>query len=192
MRVNGKEIAGVPDVPPPAVKKRLKTTEKRSLSSALKNVPALNPGYQPMQILERSSETSLAANSDFSPLGLFQLFITEAHLALIAIHTNLNAATKRAQDVYQEEQKSDDDRSEYSEEEAEGKEQFEGREGNDGPKKQRTSRPWYDTTADEIGVFIGILLLQGEAKLGSTKNYWNCQTDRGWVPAIHSAMSQVR
>ena len=114
------------------------------------------------------------------------------HLALIAIHTNFNAATKRAQDVHQEEQKSGDDRSEYSEEEAGGEAQFEGEEGNVGPKKQRTSRPWYDTTADEIGVFIGILLLQGEAKLGSTTNYWNCQTDRGCVLAIHSAMSQVR
>lgn len=125
MRVNEKEIAGVPDVPPPAVKKRLKTTEKQSLSSALKNVPALNPGYQPMRILERSSEILLAANSDSSPLGLFQLFITEAHLALIPIHTNLNAATKRAQDVHQEEQKSGDDRSEYSGEETGGEEQFE-------------------------------------------------------------------
>ena len=45
--MNEKEIAGMPDVPPPAVKKRLKTTEKRPLSSALKNVPTLNPGYQP-------------------------------------------------------------------------------------------------------------------------------------------------
>ncbi len=71
MRVNEKEIAGVPDVPPPAVKKRLKTTEKPPLSSALKNVPALNSGYQPMRILERGSEISLAANSDSSALGLF-------------------------------------------------------------------------------------------------------------------------
>lgn len=186
MRVNEKEIAGVPDVPPPTVKKRLKTTEKRPLSSALKNISTFNPSYQSMQFFEQSSEILLAANSDSSPLGLFQLFITVAHLALIAIHTNLNAATKRAQDVYQEEQNSGDDRSEYSEEEAGGKEQFEGSEENSGPKKQETSRPWYDITADEFGVFVGILLLQGKS------HYWNCQTDKGCVPAIHRAMSQVR
>lgn len=45
MRVNEKENAGVPDTSLPAVKKRLKTIEKRLLLLAFKNVSALNPGY---------------------------------------------------------------------------------------------------------------------------------------------------
>lgn len=114
------------------MRKSRKTTHIRTtfarpeLGTHLKNLPALNRSYQPMRILERRSEISLAANSDSSPLGLIQLFITEAYLALIAIHTSLNAATKGTQDVDQEEQKSGDDRSEYSEEEAGGGRQFGG------------------------------------------------------------------
>ena len=61
-----------------------------------------------------------------------------------------------------------------------------------GSKNLRKTRPWFDTTGEKMGVFLGVLLLQGEAKLGSTKNYWKCQTDRGCVPAIHYAMSLVR
>lgn len=114
------------------MRKSRKTTHIRTtfawpeFGTQLKNLPALNRSYQPMRILERGSKISLAANSDSSPLGLFQLFITEAYLALIAIHTSLNAATKGTQDVHQEEQKSGDDRSEYSEEEAGGGRQFGG------------------------------------------------------------------
>ena len=98
--MNEKEIARVPDLPPPAVKKRLNTTEKQPLSSTLKKILAFNPDYQPRRILERGLEIWLAANSDSSPLGLFQLFITEGHLALIAIHINFNTAKKGAQDVH--------------------------------------------------------------------------------------------
>lgn len=60
-----------------------------------------------------------------------------------------------------------------------------------GTGKPRKTRPWHNITGEEIGVFLGVLLLQGEAKLGSTKNYWKCQTDRGCVPAIHYSMSLV-
>lgn len=41
-------------------------------------------------------------------------------------------------------------------------------------------------------VFIGILLLQKEAKLGSTIHYRNCQTDKRCILTIHKAISQVR
>ncbi len=133
--MNEKEIVGVPDIPPLTVKKWLKTTEKQPLSSVLKNIPALNIFYQSMRILERGSKISLTANSDSSPLVLFQLFITKAHLNVIAIHTNSNITTKRAQDVHQKNQKVGDDRSEYIEEETRDKEQFEKREGNVEPKK---------------------------------------------------------
>ena len=105
MQVNGKEIVRMPDVPLFAVKKSFKTTKKRPLSSALKNTSVFNLDHQPIRILERGSEISLAVNSYSSLLGLFQLFITKTHLALTAIHTNLNAVTKPAQDVYKKNQK---------------------------------------------------------------------------------------
>ncbi len=94
-----------------------------------------------MPILERGLEILLAANSDFSLLGLFQLFIIEAHLTLIAIHNYLNLTTKQAQDVHWENQKSGDNRSEYNKKEAKSEEKYEGRERNIELKKIKDKPP---------------------------------------------------
>ena len=56
----------VPDVPSRTVKKKLKTTEKRLLSSTFKNLPAFNLGYQLIRILKQGLEILLAANLDSS------------------------------------------------------------------------------------------------------------------------------
>ncbi len=105
-----KKFARVLDLPPPAVEKMFKITKKQSLSSAFKNVHALNPGYQHIQILARGLKILLAENSDFNYLGLFQLFIPETHPALIAIHTNLDPAINQCPDLNKKNRKSGDNK----------------------------------------------------------------------------------
>lgn len=91
MQVNEEKIAGVPDVPPLAAKKRPNNSKKRPLSEALKDVPSMIPAYRPMDIPERESKVLVPAELDISPLTLFNIFITNAHLDLISTHTNISA-----------------------------------------------------------------------------------------------------
>ncbi len=175
--MNEEEIPGVTDVLPPAVKKRLKKAEKRPLSQAFQDVPKLNPNYQPLEIPSRDPEVNLLTDIQHSPSSLFQLFITQAHLDLISTHTNLNASLKLAKNKDGEEGEGEGDISKQYEGDT-NKDQEELEDKTVGLKKPQKICPWYYTTGEEIGVFLGVLLLQGEAKLGSTKNYWKCQTDR--------------
>lgn len=81
----------------------------------------------------------LEANSDSNCLGLFQLFIIEAHPTLIVIHTNLDLKEKQVKNLREENQKSGDDKPEYLKEELKCKENFEVRIGNVDPKKHKNA-----------------------------------------------------
>lgn len=164
MRVNEEEIAGVPDVLPLAAKKRLNNTKKRPLSEALKDIPLMNPAYRPMDISERESKVLVPAESDISPLALFNIFITNAHFDLISTHTNISTEIKRTTVEEADNSQEEDDHS--------------GEDLNFSTTKPKHIRPWKDTIGYEIAAFVGILLLQGEAKVGTTEKYWTCQSDQ--------------
>ena len=54
------------------------------------------------------------------------------------------------------------------------------------------AKPWRDTTGAEIGVFLGILMLQGEYRLPKTTDYWNEAIDKAICLPILTAMSKDR
>ena len=160
--MNEEEIAGVPDALPTSVKNRLKKSGKQPLSEALKDVPPIDPTYQPIDIPERASTVSLPADLDTNPLSLFHIFLLMSNYNLISTHPNINAEMKRSvvdnQDDSQEENNISQRYSDDKVDDISG-------------KKGKQLCAWGNTTGEEIAAFIGVFLLQGEAKLGSTNNY---------------------
>ena len=45
-------------------------------------------------------------------------------------------------------------------------------------EKKEEKRPWHETTGAEIGVFIGVLLLQGEFWLPKPSDYWRTNANK--------------
>ena len=90
MRQNEVEISGVPDEPPPEVKKNLKKEKKKkpNIGEATRNVPLISSSYQAMHIDPREPEIQLDNVEQISPFDLFSLYITPLHQELMAIHTN--------------------------------------------------------------------------------------------------------
>lgn len=138
----------------------------------------MNPAYRPMDIPERESKVLVPAELDISPLALFNIFITNAHFDLISTHTNINAEIKcttveEAHNSQEEDNHSREDPSLST-------------------TKPKQIRRWKDTTGYEIAAFVGILLLQGEAKVGTAEKYWTCQSDRMVFSSIQSTMAATR
>ena len=99
MRQNEVEISGVPDEPPPQVKKNLRKEKKKkpNIEEATRNVPPISSSYQAMHIDPRGPEIQLDNVEQMSPFDLFSLYIMPLHLELIAIRTNYNAENKQTQ-----------------------------------------------------------------------------------------------
>lgn len=172
MRVNEVEISKVPDEPPAAVKKALKDKRERkkkpSLKEVVNDVPPVSATYKAVHVDERSASLTVIGSKNMSPLQFFELYISAQHLEMIARHTNINAELKheKASDGTL---KSDSEREMLS-----------------------YPRPWKETTGAEIGVFLGILLMQGTCKLSRAKDYWNTHEDSPIIMSIQTAMSLVR
>lgn len=97
MRQNEVKISGVPDEPPPEVKKSLKKEKKKkpNIEEATRDVLPISSSYQAMYIDPRGPEIQLDNVEQMSPFDLFSLYITPLHLELIAIRTNYNAENKQ-------------------------------------------------------------------------------------------------
>ena len=54
------------------------------------------------------------------------------------------------------------------------------------------TRPWHDTTASEIDVFLGALLFMGLDRLNCVKDCWTQRYDKSITMPIQNAMSQNR
>lgn len=131
-----------------------------------------------MNIPERDFKFLSSENIGIGPLNLFHLFIIKAHFNLISADTNINVETKRVINEHE-------NNSQEEEEEIE--------EGTTLSAWQtKHIRVWNDTTGTEIARFVGILFLQGEAKVGDTEKYWTCQSDRMLFPSIQSTMTVIR
>lgn len=136
------------------------------MSEVLKDVPPLDPTYQPMDIPERASTVSLPADLDINPLSLFHIFLSMSNCDLISTHTNINAEVKRSVVEDQDDSQEEDNISQSM-----GGGHLDDKVDDTSGKKGKQLRAWENTTSEEIAAFIGVLLLQGEAKLGSTNNY---------------------
>lgn len=90
---------------------------------------------------------TVIGSKNMSPLQFFELYISAQHLELIAQHTNINAELKREK-ASNGTLESDSER-----------------------EMPSYPRPWKETTGAEIGVFLGILLMQGTCKLPRAKDY---------------------
>ena len=54
------------------------------------------------------------------------------------------------------------------------------------------TRPWHDTTASEIEVFLGALLFMGLDRLNCVEDYWSQRYDKSITMPIQNAMPEVR
>ena len=54
------------------------------------------------------------------------------------------------------------------------------------------TRPWQDTTASEIEVFLGALLFMGLDRLNCVEDYWSQRDDKSITMPIQNVMPEVR
>ena len=59
-------------------------------------------------------------------------------------------------------------------------------------EEDRKPRPWHETTASEIGAFIGVLLYMGVASMSRVPDYWNIDPNRPIHDLIRKSLSCKR
>ena len=93
MRPNQEDRPGVSDLPPPEVEKEVQKLAKRTLEEVIAAIPPIGDStYTPLLIKRRdTSVNSPAGLEDYSPFGLFSLFVPKWLLDTIAKETNEKA-----------------------------------------------------------------------------------------------------
>ena len=168
-RTDETEAPGVSDTLPQPVKKVL--GQKPSLHELAYHTYALqSPDYRPLQYKPRPLMSNTKELNLTEPYQYYDLFVPSDQFSEIAEYTNDNALKNLAQQHSAQAGQDVDDGVIETVDDV-------------GPLK---ARPWHNTTAAEIGVFVGILLLAGVSKNPAMKNFWSLFSDTGRIPDICS------